>query len=145
MILVTGFLRAASDLEAPAVELVFGKIAGGLATYVNGQKVAGTIDPRSPMVYDVKALLHPGENVIAVPAANYGPEGSGLSKGVVLRVQGNPSALHWERSVFNGLAEVIVQSSRDPGTIRLTARSEGLAPVSFELKSQAAAARPAVP
>jgi beta-galactosidase len=33
-----------------------------------------------------------------------------------------------QRRLFNGLAQVIVQSGRDAGEIRLTARSAGLAP-----------------
>ena len=91
--------------------------------YVNGQKTGGAIDPRSAMAYDVKALLHPGENVIAVPAANYGPEGAGLTKGVLLRLQQPPSPVSWSRSAFNGLAQVIVEASREPGDIKASRNS----------------------
>jgi beta-galactosidase len=139
------FNVAASDLDSAAVEIAFSKILGGVATYVNGQRVGGSVDPRAPMVYDVKALLHPGENVIAVATANYGPEGAGLSKGVSLRLTESPAPLGWSRSVFNGLAEVIVQATRTPGPIRLTAHAEGLQDTSFTLNSQEAAAKPSVP
>jgi beta-galactosidase len=139
------FTVDAKDLEAPAVELWFGRIAGGISVYVNGKLVGGAGDPSAPSVYDVKALLHAGENVVAVATANYGPEPAGLSKGVELRLQGDPPALHWRRSAFNGLAEVIVQSSREPGTLRLTARSEGLDPAALVLQSHPAPARPSVP
>ena len=135
----------AKDLDSEAVELVFGKIAGGITVYVNGHKIGGPVDGHVPAVYDVKALLHPGENVIAVPAASYGADATGMTKGVTLRLLEAGPAVHWGRSAFNGLAEVIVQSSRTPGTITLTARAEGLEPASFELKSVAAAARPSVP
>jgi beta-galactosidase len=135
----------AEELASPAVELAFGRIAGGIAVYINGHRVGGTIDPRAPAVFDAKAFLHVGENVVAVPTANYGPEGSGLSKGVTLRLQERPPALQWGRSVFNGLAEVIVKAGKEPGTITLTARSDPLEPASFQLNSQEAAARPAVP
>jgi beta-galactosidase len=141
----TRFTVTAADLDSAAVEVVFGKVAGGTAMYVNGQKIGGTIDPRSAMAYDVKGILHPGENVIAVPTANYGPEGSGLSKGVSLRLQQAPAPLSWSRSAFNGLAQVIVQSTREPGSIRVTAKSDGLAIGSVSIRTQAAATKPSVP
>jgi hypothetical protein len=139
------FNVAAADLDSAAVELEFGKILGGVATYVNGQKVGGSVDPRSPMVYDVKALLHPGENVIAVTTANYGPEGAGLSKGVSLRLEQLPASIAWSRSAFNGLVEVIVQAARTPGALKLTAHAEGLQDASYTLDSEAAAAAPSAP
>jgi len=56
-----------------------------------------------------------------------------------------PSAVDWQRHVFNGLAQVIVQSAKDPGTIQLTARSDGLAPATLEISAQPSVPRPAVP
>ena len=141
----TRFDVSAADLASPAVELVFGRLAGGIAVYINGHKVGSTVDDRSAVAYDVKELLHSGENVIAVPMANYGPEPMGPYKGVTLRMQGVPPALQWGRSVFNGVAEVIVKASKEAGTITLTASSEGLATGTFSLKSQEADARPSVP
>jgi hypothetical protein len=47
--------------------------------------------------------------------------------------------------VFNGLAEVIVQSTKEPGALKLKASSEGLRPASFQLVSQAETPRPALP
>jgi beta-galactosidase len=133
------------DLEPPVVELWFGRIAGCVAVYVNGRKVGGSASPSAPQVFDVKALLHPGENVVAVAADNYGTEPAGPCKGAELHLQENPPAAQWRRSVFNGLAEVIVQSSREAGTIKLTARSEGLDPATLLVASIPAPSRPAVP
>jgi len=141
----TRFTVAAKDLDAPVVELWFGRIAGGISVYVNGQRVGDTADPRAPSVYDVKALLHPGENAVAVAVANYGPEPAGLSKGAALRLQDSPPAVHWRRSVFNGLAQIIVQSSGEPGSLVLTARSEGLDPASLAIQARPAPPRPSVP
>jgi beta-galactosidase len=42
----------------------------------------------------------------------------------------------WKRSVFNGLAQVIVQSTREAGEIRLTATSPGLAPAVLRIASR---------
>jgi len=141
----TRFSVDARDLASNAVELVFGKVSGGISLYVNGHKLGGSIDGHAPSVFDVKGLLHPGENVVAVPTASYGPDNTGMSRGASLRLQDAAPAAHWGRSVFNGLAEVIVQSTREPGTITLTASAEGLQPASFQLTSRPAAARPSVP
>jgi beta-galactosidase len=93
----------------------------------------------------VKAFLHTGENTVAVPVASHAREDTGMSRGVSLRFQDAPPPVHWARSVFNGLAEVIVQSTKEPGTIMLTARSDGLQASSFRLASRPAAARPSIP
>lgn len=50
----------------------------------------------------------------------------------------------WQRSLFSGLAQVIVQSTRAPGEIKLTASSEGLTPVTLTIPSQPTTPRPAV-
>jgi beta-galactosidase len=139
------FNVSAADLDSAAVELVFGKVEGGICAYVNGHRIGGSIDPHAPMVYDVKALLHPGENVVAVPAANYGGEGAGLTKGVSLRLQSVPAAVSWSRSAFNGLAQVIVQASKVPGAMKLTAHAAGLADASVVVDTRAVEATPQVP
>ena len=51
----------------------------------------------------------------------------------------------WKRSVFNGLAQVIVQAGRDAGEIRLTARADGLADTTTVIHAEAHAPRPSVP
>ena len=51
----------------------------------------------------------------------------------------------WQRSVFNGLAEVIVQAAEEPGTIALTARADGLDSTPLNITANAAVPRPAVP
>lgn len=140
----TTFNVTASELASRAVELWFGKIDGGGSVYLNGQRIGSNGDSRAPSIYDVKALLHPGANTVAVIMENYGAA-AGLNKGVKLRLQGQPSAVTWKRSVFNGLAEIIVQSRRRPGTLHLTATSPGLKPVTVELTARDVPLPPAVP
>jgi hypothetical protein len=41
----------------------------------------------------------------------------------------------WQRSVFNGLAQIIIQSTREPGEIKLTAGMDGLSPVTASVSS----------
>ena len=140
----THFTVAAPELAAPAMELRFGRISGDGSVCVNGQRVGSASDPRAALLYDVTGLLHPGENTIAVPLVNWGPNG-GLCRGVTLRIPGDPPPVHWQRSVFNGLAQIIVQSSKQHGTLRLTASSPGLTPTTISIESSPAVLRPAVP
>jgi beta-galactosidase len=140
----TRFQVSAKDLAMPVVELWFGKIDGGVAVFLNGQKIGSAGDSRAASVYDVRKLLRAGENVLAVTLANYGPV-AGLNKGVALRLQDNPAKVAWSRSVFNGLAQIIVQSSKEPGTLKLTARAKGLSSTSIPIATRAVAVRAALP
>ena len=54
------------------------------------------------------------------------------------------SAPDWQRSLFSGLAQIIVQSTKEPGEIKLTAHADGLTPVTLTIPSQPATPRPAV-
>jgi len=51
----------------------------------------------------------------------------------------------WRRSLFNGLGQVIVQSTGKPGEIVLTAKSDGLKTSTLRLKVVDAPRRPSVP
>jgi beta-galactosidase len=50
----------------------------------------------------------------------------------------------WQRSLFNGLAQILVQSSAEPGELKLTATSDGLSPSILKLTTQSVPLRPAV-
>lgn len=51
----------------------------------------------------------------------------------------------WKRRLFNGLAQVIVQSSREPGTLMLTAKTGNLRAGAVMIKAAPATPRPSVP
>jgi beta-galactosidase len=140
----TRFSVTAQDLAASGVELWFGRINGGVSVFVNGRKIGPAGDPRAPSIYDIQRALHPGENTVAVTLANYGPS-AGINRGVLLRLVDAAPAPEWRRSAFNGLAQVIVQSTGRPGTIQLSAQSSGLKPATVLLTSRAAPRRPALP
>ena len=53
-------------------------------------------------------------------------------------------APEWQRGLFNGLAQIIIQSCKEPGEIKLTAHADGLTPVTLVIPSQPATPRPAV-
>jgi beta-galactosidase len=50
----------------------------------------------------------------------------------------------WSRSLFNGLAQILVRSTRDAGELTLTANADGLASTTVTLKTRPAAPRPSV-
>jgi beta-galactosidase len=132
------------DLEAEAVELRFGRIGEDGWVYVNGRPVGESHDSQVPPVFDVKSFLRPGENSVAVAVANWNA-GGGISKGVTLQFADKSVAPEWQRSVFNGLAQILVQSTREPGEIKLTASADALSPASVTVPSQPCAPRPFVP
>ena len=133
-----------ADLKSPAIELWFGRINGNATLHVNGVKVADASDGSSASIFEVKSLLHPGENSIALLARTWGPTG-GISRGVAWRKITDPAPTRWSRSVFNGLAQIIVQSSKHAGELRLTANGSRLSAGMISLKTLPSTSRPSVP
>lgn len=94
--------------------------------------------------FDVKKFLHSGENTIVVAVHNrYGP--GGINQGVTLRLVGKLETPQWKRSVFNGRAQIIMQSTQTPGEIKLTAQAEGFSPTLVEIQTLPWQPRPCVP
>ncbi len=54
-------------------------------------------------------------------------------------------SLPWARSLFNGVAQVIVQSTKDAGEIKLTATGDGLEPATASVQTKARTPHPALP
>jgi len=112
-------------LMGEAVELRVGRIDDRGWVYVNGKLAGESRDwPASPS-FDIKRFLHPGENTIAIAVINSDGAG-GIGNGIALNFFKKPEAPSWQRSVFNGLAQVIVQSDEQAGDINLTATADGL-------------------
>jgi beta-galactosidase len=133
-----------TDLGNPTVELRCGMIDEDGWVYVNGKLVGEAHDWQVPAVFDLKPFLHPGENTIAIAVANWNGTG-GLNKGVTLEFQDQPIAPSWQRSVFNGLAQILVQSMPATGEIKLTARADDLSPATVSIQSQPCPPHPSVP
>ena len=131
------------DLATPSIVLLFNQIHEEGFVYVNGQKAGESHNWQTPASFDVKPLLHPGENTVAVSVANWNGSG-GINKGVALQFVGQAPPTDWQRSVFNGLAQIIVQSTKDPGHIELTAHADSLTSGTLTLTVQPASPRPSV-
>jgi beta-galactosidase len=131
-------------LTNSSITLRFGRIDEDGWVYLNGRKVGESHDWQDKPRFEIKPLLRAGENTIAVAVANrYGP--GGINLGVALEVRQNPPPPHWRRSLFNGLAQLIVQSTKQPGEIKLRAASDGLRSVTTTLEAKPCVLRPQVP
>ncbi len=133
-----------ADLANPGVQVRFACIDDHGWIFVNNQRVGESKDWSAQPVYDIKKTLHAGDNVIAVGVKNDDAAG-GLNPDVNVEVVGKSVAVGWTRSAFNGLAQVIVQSTKDAGEIKLTATAEGLSPATTTITTQASPGRPSVP
>ncbi|HEY5234452.1 MAG TPA: beta-galactosidase GalA [Verrucomicrobiae bacterium] len=111
-------------------------------------------DGEDVAVFTVSALDAQGRTVpVAQNKIAFAIEGAGKIIGVG---NGDPSchepdtfagqaAPQWSRSLFNGLAQIIVQSTRDAGEIKLTATADGLTPATAVEQTLPCTPRPAVP
>ena len=132
------------DLNGAGAQLCFSGCDDEGWYFVNGQFVGESHDWQAQPIFDVKKLLHVGDNVVAVGVYNGAAQG-GLNPNVNVQIIGHTSVPPWSRSLFNGLAQVIVQSTRDAGEIKLTATAEGLAPATTVVNTQPFKPRPFVP
>lgn len=110
-------------------------------------------DGEDVAVFTVSAVDAEGRVVpLAQNKVDFTIEGSGRIIGVG---NGDPNChepdtfvspqAQWSRSLFNGLAQVIVQSTRDAGEFRLTARADGLTLATLAIHTQPCPLRPYVP
>jgi beta-galactosidase len=132
------------DLNNPGVQVRFGGIDDHGWIIVNNQRVGESTDWTAQPVFNIKKALHAGDNVIAVGVLNESGMG-GLNPDVTVELVGKPVANAWSRSVFNGLAQVLVQATKDAGEIKLTASADGLTPVTTSIITEPATPRPSVP
>ncbi|HVM47949.1 MAG TPA: beta-galactosidase GalA [Candidatus Acidoferrum sp.] len=131
-------------LTNAAITLHFGRIDEDGWVYVNGRRVGESHEWQDTPSFEIKSRLHPGDNTIAVAVANkYGP--GGINLGVALETRQEPPPSQWSRSVFNGLAQLLVQSSKEPGAIKVRATADGLAPATASLEARPCTPRPQVP
>ena len=133
-----------AELASHGVQIRFAGIDDHGWIFVNNQRVGQSTDWAAQPAYDLKRALHAGDNVIAVGVLNESGRG-GLNPDVNLELVGKPTIPAWSRSLFNGLAQIIVQSTKDAGEIKLTATAEGLQPATATIITQASPARPSVP
>jgi hypothetical protein len=95
--------------------------------------VTDAIDPG----YGIKIALRAGDNVIALGVKNNGGEG-GLNHNMKVELVSMPTNTPWSSNLFNGLAQVILQSQRGgSGNLVLRAKAEGLKPAETTISVEA--------
>ncbi|MBB3187722.1 beta-galactosidase GalA [Microbacter margulisiae] len=107
--------------------------------YINGHLIASHIKRNDPVVrYEINhAILHKGKNiytVVAIPLEKkYQYENLNTDPGTI---QVCTPASTWRRKAFNGLAQVIVQSGKTPGTLTLSATSDDLSTAKIMIQTK---------
>jgi beta-galactosidase len=137
-----------SDTKGVTVSLLLRDLGERQWISLNGQPIARADAGHQ---YDFgSALLRSGKNVIAIiatpMAAGRGARGATAApaRGNAAVVKVSTLAEGWKRSLFNGLAQVIVQYTGQPGEITLTATSPNLAPAVLKLQSPSARSSEAI-
>ncbi len=149
----TNIYRGTFELTAApntTVSLLIHNLGESEWIYLNGKLLAENV-LHNPTGHEFKLtpdLLRTGTNVVAIIATprqerNRGEGNRDAGSPAVIKIVTPPG--EWKRSVFNGLAQVIVQSTKEPGEIKLTARADHLSPATVTLQSQAVAPQPSVP
>ena len=133
------------ELASPGLELRFPSLGDVGSLYLNGRGIFNFRAREMKSVFEVEKLLKPGANVIAISVWKDSPDGGIAEPGAYLETTGQLVAVPWSRSVFNGLAQVIVQSTREPGQIELTASADGLKPATSPVQTVQSAPRPSLP
>ncbi|WP_031236672.1 beta-galactosidase GalA [Asticcacaulis sp. AC460] len=124
---------ARPDMAPGDVAVLFiDALADGQTVYVNGQAVTPkTIDGALVVELDAATLKDSNSLTYVFTTPQGGVQGMydrsvGATKWGTLRI--TTPAAPWQRSVFNGWAQVIVQSTGEPGQATLKAVSDGLKP-----------------
>jgi beta-galactosidase len=138
------FTLTEDDLKGAGAQICFGGCDDEGWYFVNGQFVGESHDWQAQPIFDIKKYLHVGDNVVAV-GVNNGVGSGGLNPNVTVKIIGHASVPPWSRSLFNGLAQIIVQSTKDAGEIKLTATGDNLAPATAVVQTQTCTQRPSVP
>ena len=135
------FTVTEQDLKGAGAQLCFAGCDDEGWYFVNKQFIGETHDWQAQPVFDIKPFVHAGDNVIAVGVNNGAGQG-GLSPKVNVRLIGHAGVSPWSRSLFNGLGQIIVQSTREAGEFQLTASADGLAPATSTVQTQPCVRRP---
>jgi beta-galactosidase len=133
-----------ADLNGAGAQICFSGCDDEGWYFVNGQFVGESHDWQAQPIFDIKKFVHAGDNVIAVGVNNAVGSG-GLNPSVTVKIIGHAGVPPWSRSLFNGLAQIIVQSTKDAGEIKLTATGDNLTPATAAVQTQPCTPRPSVP
>jgi beta-galactosidase len=146
-IIYRGSFILPDDESHASVTFYYSSLGKMQSVYVNGKKLGDNLpaDKNGNVFKLAASLVHPGRNTIAIEATPLIKEHSwdGLNTHPGL-IQLTYPADKWKRKLFNGLAQVIIQSTGEPGQIVLTATSPGVKPAELKINATPAVPRDAV-
>lgn len=125
-----------ADLDQAGIKLFYRCIGNNQSVYINGKLIADGLTQKQerPTLVLSGEMIHSGKNEFIVVGTPYRVRNSwdtpNTDPGIIQIYQPAPV---YSRSLFSGYAQVIVQATREEGTIRLTAKSEGLQPAEMNL------------
>ncbi|RYY61644.1 MAG: glycoside hydrolase family 2 protein [Chitinophagaceae bacterium] len=127
-----------ADLSGQKITLYFNSVGTSQSVYINGKAVSSELKDNqlaAEITLD-SSMVRSGLNSIDIIARPF------TKKYEWDVVNTNPGTIQllkpagqWQRKLFSGLAQVIVQSTGEPGEIVLTATAAGLKPASLRIRS----------
>jgi beta-galactosidase len=147
LLVIRGTFEISDITNETEINLFTKSIVENQSIYVNGNLIASNIkrdDLNQSFRIDHK-IINSGKNVYAVVGQRfkkkYQWDEPNTDPGLVQTI--SPS-LQWKRSLFNGLAQVIVQSTKEPGKVTLKAAADGLKTGVIEIQTKPATLRSVV-
>jgi beta-galactosidase len=140
LLVVRGTFELPQLGEKTTVHLFARSIVENQSIYINGVQIAAGIQRDEPgQSYQIdRAVLKPGLNTYAVTGQRFRKKHQWDEPNTdpgVFQVY-NP-APEWKRRLFNGLAQVIIQTTEETGEIIINAESAGLKQTQIKILSQA--------
>ncbi|MEQ1799242.1 MAG: DUF4982 domain-containing protein, partial [Lacibacter sp.] len=141
-----GTFTLPANYNEATITLYYKNIGKEQSLFINGKEIAANFKEGNKEGYRLStAELHAGNNSISIVATpllkKFDWEDVNKDPGMIQMVF--PPA-QWKRKLFSGLAQVIVQSTGEPGEIIVTATANGLKRGEIKIQSVQAPKRPAV-
>jgi beta-galactosidase len=144
-IIIKGIFDLADFNDNTEITFYVKSLAGNQSVYVNGKLIGKDLkrdDPNQVFVLD-HSILKKGRNMVVFSGKPF------VKQTQWEEINTNPGTIkvynpapQWKRKTFNGLAQVIVKTTKQAGEITLTASSEGLAPATLKIMSERGILRP---
>jgi beta-galactosidase len=142
-----GTFTLPEDFSSSEITLFHKNIGAEQSIFINGKKIVANLkesEISKGFMLD-KSILRPGKNVISIV-------GTPIPKKHEWDVPNRDPGLiqiitppgSWKRKLFNGLSQVIIQTTKEAGEITLTATSPGLKAAIIKLKGIPVKTRPSL-
>ena len=148
LLVIRGSFELQEFTRETEINLMTKSIVENQSVYVNGHLIASAIKRDAPnQLFRLDhAILVAGKNIYAVTGQRFRKKQQwdepNTDPGLV---QIRDAALPWKRHVFNGFAQVIVQSTGQPGEITLIGSASGLQQAALKIRTEPVARRASVP